>query len=326
MNLEGHPMQLEGAIVATDDLMYQAVESDVKILEDASRHIVTAGGKRVRPRMLFLCYLALGGTNLEQAVPIATAVELVHTATLVHDDINDHGRLRRGRVTVNEQWGRTFALLTGDYLFTKVYSLMAPYGDLNKILAEATVALVEGETLQAAAAKENNLNREVYQKIVAKKTASLFRAAALLGSNLANGSQRDVDALGDFGFYLGLTFQIVDDLLDLTGDSRLIGKDAGVDVEQGKGVATAYSHDHSNSNGNDHVQTIASIAESPETEEGDPFLKIKRRLIEGGAVEEGKQMAQFLASQARTSLQSIAPNEYVAQLENLVDQILSRTN
>lgn len=318
-------MRLEEAVQATDVLMYAAVKSDVKVLEEASRHIITAGGKRVRPRVLFLSYQAVGGKNLAEVIPLAAAVELVHTATLVHDDINDHGHVRRGRVTVNERWGRTFALLTGDFLFTQVYSLMAPYGDLNKVLAEATVALVEGETLQAAAAKEDNLNREIYQQIVAKKTASLFRASALLGATFAGGEKKIVDALGDYGFYLGLVFQVTDDLLDLTGDPRLTGKEVGIDVAQGKGVASAYIHERG---GNGQHRVMEQVAEASELDVNgeDPFLAIKRRLIAGGAVEEGTKMSQFLASQARSALSLTPSNASQQELERLIDQVLNRHN
>src|SRR5947207_1090008 len=177
-------MNYEQALQAVDDLLKSIVNSDVDILRDASHHILEAGGKRVRPRLTLLAYEAVGGTDLNAVLPVAAAVELVHTATLVHDDINDHGITRRGRPTVNARWGRTFALLTGDYLFTKVYELMAPYKDLNIVFAEATIALVEGETLQAAAAKAGQLDRETYARIIAKKTASLFSAAVRLGAML----------------------------------------------------------------------------------------------------------------------------------------------
>jgi geranylgeranyl pyrophosphate synthase len=146
----------------------------VEVLGEAGRYILEAGGKRIRPRLLLLAYEAAGGKNLDRVIPVAAAVELVHTATLVHDDINDHGSMRRGRPTVNARYGRTLALLIGDFLFTKVYELMAPYEDLNVVFAATTVALVEGETLQAWAAKTNNLNRETYARIIAKKTAVLF--------------------------------------------------------------------------------------------------------------------------------------------------------
>ncbi|MCC6905128.1 MAG: polyprenyl synthetase family protein, partial [Anaerolineae bacterium] len=281
--------------------------------------ILLAGGKRVRPRLLFLSYLIAGGSSLEDAVPLAAAVELVHTATLVHDDINDHGTTRRGHVTINERWGRTFALLTGDFLFAQVYRLMAPYKDLNTTFAEATVALVEGETLQAAAAKDNNLNRDLYQKIVAKKTASLFRASALLGAQLAGGKADIVDTLGEYGFYLGLAFQIVDDLLDLTGDPVLMGKDAGVDVLQGKGVATAV---RTNGSADGYTASAVALVEPPD----DAITAIKRRLIEGGAVEEGRQMAQVLAMQANRCLDRLPQGPEVEQLRDLITAVIERDN
>jgi geranylgeranyl pyrophosphate synthase len=315
-------MEIEQAVEATNEHMFNSVASDISVLEEASRHILIAGGKRVRPKLLFLSYQAVGGTDLSSAVPLAAAVELVHTATLVHDDINDHGRVRRGRATVNEKWGRTFALLTGDFLFTKVYSLMAPYKDLNRLLAEATVALVEGETLQAYAVKTNNLNREIYQQIVAKKTASLFRAAAALGAEWGGGGTKESSALGDFGFYLGLAFQIIDDLLDLTGDAQLVGKDTGIDLMQGKGVGTVYAHETGSAMQFEQVM----IAPEQTVEEDDPFAEIKRRLIADGAIDEGKQMAQIIAVQARRALEGIPHNSSVDQLNELLTLVLDRQN
>src|SRR5215468_5895267 len=207
-------MSNDQALQSVDALLESVLNSDVDVLREASKHILEAGGKRVRPRLTLLAYEAVGGTDLDSVIPVAAAVELVHTATLVHDDINDHGTLRRGRPTVNARWGRTFALLTGDYLFTKVYELMAPFKDLNIVFADATVALVEGETLQAAAAKSGQLDRETYTRIIAKKTASLFAAAVKLGAMLAGGSAEQITALEQYGFNLGLAFQIVDDILD----------------------------------------------------------------------------------------------------------------
>lgn len=319
-------MNVDDAVHAADRLMFDVVASEVSVLEETSRHIITAGGKRVRPRILFLAYQAVGGADLASAVPLAAAVELVHTATLVHDDINDHGRIRRGRETINEHWGRTYALLTGDYLFTRVYTLMAAYGgDLNRILAETTVALVEGEALQAAAAKNNVLTREVYQQIVAKKTASLFRCAALLGAQWGRGAQKVIEALGDYGFFLGLAFQIVDDLLDLTGDPQLMGKDTHVDIVQGKGVAAAYAH--AAGGGNGHSAPDVVVAEHVDmATEGDPFLAIKRQLIAGGAVDEGRQMAQVIAMRAQKALERVPPGSAVEELGRLIALVLERNH
>ncbi len=313
-------MNLEEALRAVDARMYEVVASEVTVLQEASRHIITAGGKRVRPRVLLLSYQAAGGTDLAEAVPVAAAVELVHTATLVHDDINDHGVMRRGRVTINEKWGRTFALLTGDFLFTKVYELMAPHKDLNVTFANATVALVEGETLQAAAAKDDALDRETYQQIVAKKTASLFRAAAMLGAQLAKADPQIVETLGEYGFYLGLIFQIVDDLLDLTGDPRLMGKATDVDLVQGKGVAAAIAK----ATGNGRLLEEVSAQEAATVSADDPFLAIKRRLIAGGAVEEGRKMAHLIAAQAHAVLDRLPPHPAVDGLRELIGLVLER--
>jgi geranylgeranyl pyrophosphate synthase len=315
-------MDLEQALAAANDLMYEVVRSDVELLEEASHYIIAAGGKRVRPRVLFLAYQVAGGKDLAATVPIAAAIELVHTATLVHDDINDHGRTRRGRVTINEQWGRTFALLTGDFLFTKVYSLMAPYGDLNVTFAEATIALVEGETLQAEAARNNSLNRQTYQRIVAKKTASLFRASAMLGAQLAGADQRMVDNLGEYGFFLGLAFQVVDDLLDLTGDPGLMGKEIHIDMVQGKGMASAVAHGE-NGRGDGRAPTTSNTTAVAEME-GDPFLPIKRRLIEEGAIEEGRAMAHMLAQQAAAKLALLPPGPAVDELHSLIAAVVER--
>jgi octaprenyl-diphosphate synthase len=197
---------------------------------------------------------------------------------------------------------------------------MAPYRDMNITLAEATVALVEGETLQAQAAKDNTLNREIYQKIVAKKTASLFRAAGMLGAQLAEADRHAVEALGEFGFFLGLAFQIVDDLLDLTGDMRLMGKNAHVDVAQGKGVASAYG-----TSGNGHSRGgAASVMEVETTQDNDPFLAVKRRLIESGAVEEGREMARMIGDQALAALSHFPVSGPRSQLSDLVGLVLDR--
>jgi octaprenyl-diphosphate synthase len=307
-------MTIQQAMQSVENIMFEVVNSDVKTLRDASRHILDAGGKRVRPRLLMLAYSAFGGTDYGYAAPAAAAIELVHTASVVHDDINDHGVVRRGRPSVNAVWGRTFALLTGDFLFTKVYELMAPYKDLNIDLAEATVALVEGETLQAAAVKDNNFTREVYYQIIALKTAALFKASATIGAKLGHADQKSIDALGQYGYSVGLAFQIIDDVLDLTADSTQLGKTSGIDLAQGRGYAAAYS-----SNGHSNTAVAEAVVE-----EADPMVSIKAKILKGDAINEARVQARTLAQSAISCLDVLPESQAKRELIELANMVVDR--
>ena len=223
----------------------------------------------------------------------------MHSASVVHDDINDHGLVRRGRPSINAAWGRTFALLTGDFLFTKVYELMSPFGDLNVDLARAAVALVEGETLQASAVAENTLNRETYLRIIALKTAALFQAAAQMGASLGD-EPEFAPALGEFGFHIGMAFQITDDILDLTSTDNVLGKTVGRDRQQGKGYAAVQ---------NDGELDV-----------------ITRKLLEneGAAVAAGRTHAAQLIAQAEDAIREVPPSPAKEALSQLAAAIIER--
>lgn len=297
---------IESGLQAVEYAMLDIVNSDVDVLRDASRHILQAGGKRVRPRLLMLAYIATGGTDVEYAAPPAAAVELMHTASVVHDDINDHGIVRRGQKSVNAIWGRTFALLTGDFLFTSVYELMAPYGDLNKSLAKAATALVEGETLQAAAVKNNEFTRENYARIIGLKTAALFQSAAEMGAKLTKSSDEVIEALATYGYNIGLAFQIVDDILDIVGDEATLGKTSGIDIEQGRGFASVQ-----NGNGN---------GQSPD----DIMNTIKGKLMKGNRLQEAREQARDLVDMAIEELDVLPHSDAKQELIQLAHLIIDR--
>jgi octaprenyl-diphosphate synthase len=306
--------RVEEGLTAVEIKLRTVVDSDVELLRDASRHIIASGGKRLRPRLVFLAYLAAGGKDVDEAVPLAAAIELVHTATLVHDDINDHSLTRRGKITVHARWGRTFGLLTGDYLFTKVYELMAPYGrTFNMIMADACVKLVEGETLQAAAAKSGQMDREIYKKIIARKTASLFEAGARMGAALGGASQESIEALAEYGYNLGLAFQIVDDILDIIGDPETLGKPVGGDLVRGEGVLIAQNGKHTGAGA-----TAAPVAEV------DPIKEMMLRLRDSGAVEIARAQAHELAERARTILELLPSSPAREELNDLIDAVIDR--
>lgn len=299
---------LDAWMATVERAMFDVTDSDAPVLRDASRHILGAGGKRIRPRLLLLSYVALGGRDMGYAANPAAAVELMHTASVVHDDINDHGTLRRGRPSVNALWGRTFALLTGDFLFTAVYELMAPYQDLNIDLATAARGLVEGETMQASAVKNRTFTREAYMEIIAKKTAALFRAASAIGARLARASQSEISVLAEFGFNIGLAFQIVDDILDLVEDESKLGKTSGVDVTQGRGVAVALN----DVNGNGDAAAV------------DPLDEIRRKLMEGDTIIKARKQASWLVESAIASLALLEDSPAKSALIELARQVVER--
>ncbi len=297
-------------LVAVESALRDAVDSDVKVLHDASHHIISSGGKRIRPQVALLAYLAAGGDDLKTAVPMAAALEMVHTATLVHDDINDHSMTRRGQVTVHAKWGRTFALLTGDYLFTKVYELMNPYGaPYNSIMSDACIRLVEGETLQAAAAKAGTMDAETYKTIISRKTASLFEAGAEMGSRLAGADDAVVETLIAYAHNLGLTFQIVDDILDIVGDPETMGKDVGLDLAQHRGVMAAEDEDGA-----------APIT----TTESEDVQEMIAQLRDSGAVEIARMQAAEVARRARAALEPLPDSPAKETLLALVDLVMDR--
>ncbi|MEZ4641538.1 MAG: polyprenyl synthetase family protein [Chloroflexota bacterium] len=310
---------IEQALSAIDNFMENNVGSDIEILQAASTHIMRSGGKRIRPRMVLLAYLAAGGQHIHDVVGLAAAVELVHTASLVHDDINDHSQTRRGKPTIHAIWDRTFALLTGDYMFAKVYEVMAPYGNpYNLIMSQAAVRLVEGETLQAAAAKSGDMNRETYKQIISLKTASLFEAAARMGAQYANDDVDVVNGLAEYAYNLGMTFQIVDDILDIIGDPEALGKPIGTDLTQGRGFLAIQNGDGASKG------DVAAVAEATAVAELDAMQSMMSRLRNSGAVEIAWMQAREMASRARAALRIVPQTSARDELEGLIDAVLNR--
>jgi geranylgeranyl pyrophosphate synthase len=213
----------------------RVIDSRVNLLVEASRHIICAGGKRIRPQVVLLAYTAAGGQDVSCAVPVAAAVELIHTASLIHDDIDDHSGLRRGRPTVNARWGNTTALLTGDFIFGKLMKHIGSFdARIIQVLANACVNIVEGETRQMLTLGDFDMTEETYMEIVRQKTASLFAASAETGGIMARATEQQVRTLAEYGLNLGMAFQIKDDALDYVGGSDQLGKPVALDLIQGK--------------------------------------------------------------------------------------------
>jgi geranylgeranyl diphosphate synthase type I len=207
------------------------LSGDPKRLYDACKHITNAGGKRVRPLICLLSCEAVGGKTAD-AVKTAAALELVHTFTLIHDDIMDDDDLRRGRPSVHKMYGESTAILAGDLLFSKAFELCNE--PAVRVLARAASEICEGQEMDMSFERTKNVSEKEYLEMIRRKTAVLLEAAAESGAILGKASKGQVKALADYGRDLGLAFQIHDDVLDLTADEKKLGKPVGSDIVEGK--------------------------------------------------------------------------------------------
>ena len=212
-----------------------SVVCEESLLTDICFHVIGAGGKRIRPGVALLSFKAVGGAENEKIVNLASSFELIHSATLIHDDINDLGEIRRGREAAYKKYGVQKALIAGDFLFVRSFRLGDSWdGRVVQMVADAATAIAESEILQSTHEFDPSVTQEVCEKIIEGKTAKIIEAAAMVGSYLGNGSEDQVQMLGRYGLNLGMAFQIVDDVLDIDGSESQLGKSKGVDFTDGK--------------------------------------------------------------------------------------------
>ncbi len=209
--------------------------SEVSLINAISGYIITAGGKRLRPALLLLTAQAHGHDGPHRHA-LAAVVELIHTATLLHDDVVDESELRRGRSTSNATWGNAASVLSGDFLYSRAFQMMVAAGNLRvlQILADATNVIAEGEVLQLLNMHDAAIDVERYMQVIHYKTAALFEAAARIGAALAGCDAQAEEAAATYGRALGMAFQLVDDALDYRGDAAEMGKNVGDDLREGK--------------------------------------------------------------------------------------------
>lgn len=218
-----------------NDTIVECMRSQAGLIPELAGHLVHAGGKRLRP-MVTLASARLFGADGTAHVKLAAAVELIHGATLLHDDVVDASRLRRGVKTANVIWGNKESVLVGDFIFSRAFELMVAAGDLKvlEILASASSIIAEGEVLQLATQKNLDATFEMYLSVIEAKTAALFAAAARSGAVIAGCSPADEDAMRRYGANLGIAYQLVDDALDYCGAEGALGKSVGDDFREGK--------------------------------------------------------------------------------------------
>ena len=309
-------------MAAVDALVRARMDSPVPLIPALAEHLIGAGGKRVRPLVTVAASHVVAG-GAEGALKLAAAVEFIHTATLLHDDVVDGSSLRRGKVAAHLIWGGASSVLVGDFLFAGAFELMVEAGSMQAlhVLASASRVIAEGEVLQLTAAHDLNLSKETYLRIIQSKTAELFAAAAEAGALVAGGSAEEAAALRAYGMNLGLAFQLIDDVLDYGGSAEVLGKNAGDDFREGKST----------------LPLLLAIARSPQEstfwervigrrDQGDGDFKRARELIVGtGALQATLDLAHDYADRAKAALSRFPAGEWRAAMEELADFTVSRS-
>jgi octaprenyl-diphosphate synthase len=226
-------------LLRVDALIRTRLASDVALVRQVAQYIVASGGKRMRPALLLLASGAAGyqePPGKAHRLLLAAVVEFIHTATLLHDDVVDESGMRRGRQTANAAFGNAASVLVGDFLYSRAFQMMVETDDMRvmQVLAEATNTIAGGEVLQLMGSHDPDVDEGRYLEVIRRKTAKLFEAAARLGGVLARSPREVEQGLADYGMHAGTAFQLVDDVLDYSGDSTTIGKSLGDDLAEGK--------------------------------------------------------------------------------------------
>ncbi len=290
-----------------DTVIRSRLNSDVVLIRTIGEYIISAGGKRMRPVLLLLVAQALGYRGSHQHL-MAAAVEFIHTATLLHDDVVDESDLRRGRGTANAVFGNAASVLVGDYLYSRAFEMMVDVDSMRimQIMSGATTVIAEGEVLQLLNIHDPDVSEERYLQVVRFKTAKLFEAAAEAGAVLAGASQAQQEAAAAYGRHIGTAFQLVDDVLDYTGDVGALGKNVGDDLREGKPTLPLIRVLEV---GSDAQKKL--VREAIEKGEAD-FDLVAQAIHDTGALDHARQCAVFEAELARQALE-VLPNSDARQ-------------
>ncbi|HET9221263.1 MAG TPA: polyprenyl synthetase family protein [Roseiflexaceae bacterium] len=307
-------------LAAIEQLLMRRADSQAPLLAAAGAHTIAAGGKRLRAALVLLA-ARLGDYDLERASHPAAAIELLHAASLVHDDLVDHTGRRRGHVTVHARWDCSVALMLGDYFFALSANELAAEPDPRIIRFYATAAqtIVEGELSPVTQLEPLEVALAQYHHKIGCKTAALFEAACKAGITVAGGTGPQIDALGRFGYNLGLAFQIVDDVLDFTGDERALGKPAGNDLREGTWTLPLIYAVGEGSNA--QLRELARTLRPPSP---DHALELLSAVIASGGVARALEEAQATAARALAQLADFPSSKTTRALADICDFILSR--
>ena len=304
----------------TDDILINRLNSNVELINQMSHYIINSGGKRIRPLLLLLCARATSYSGKDHHA-MAVVIELIHTATLLHDDVVDESTTRRGQNTVNELWGNAPSVLVGDFLYSRAFEIMVEPNSMEimRVLSKATNQISEGEVLQLLNIRNAKVSRSEYFEVIEQKTACLFKAACQIAGILSESSEELITALGSFGMHLGNAFQIIDDNLDYESDSSMIGKEIGDDLSEGK-VTLPMIYALEQTTGKENKILTNAITEA-DASNIDNIVDI---LVNVNAFEFSRNVAKDESIKALNSLKVIPESNYRSALKLLCELSLER--
>ena len=298
------------------------VQSQVSAIPAIGGYIQDGGGKRIRPAVLLMAARMAGYTG-ERAVTYASVIEFIHTATLVHDDIIDESNLRRGRDAVHMRYGNHITVLFGDFLYLKSMSLALSHDalDIVRLLCDVTLRIVEGEIYQLTKNGVVDLSEEEHFDIVRRKTALLFAGSAKIGGMLGPTTREQQEALWDYGVNIGMAFQIIDDLLDFTGEQEALGKPVGGDLREGKMTLPVI---HLYCNGTGRGQELLRRALETRSVSAEDWRELRSLLAQARSIDYAQRIAARFVERAKKALTAFPPSDARDALLYLPDYVVSR--
>jgi octaprenyl-diphosphate synthase len=298
------------------------VTTRVDFIREIVTYIIKSGGKRVRPILLILS-ARLSGYKDNLHIPYAAIIEFIHTTTLLHDDVVDNAKTRRGSSTVNTVWGNESSVLVGDFLYSKSFEVMAEHGDheILRTVSKATTALSEGEILELLKTSDIETTEEEYFEVIGNKTAVLFSAACEIGALLGGVNEQKRAALGAFGYNLGIAFQLKDDILDYVSFDAVLGKNIGTDLKEGK-VTLPLIHALKSASEKEKL-FVKKVMEKSKITAKD-FEKVRTMIQSRGGIDYTAEMTTRYINTAKNNLNVFEPSPYRDALITLADFMLKR--
>lgn len=321
MSIEAIREFIAADMQAIDRVIRSRLHSGVALIEQVAEHIIAGGGKRLRPALVVLSAGAHGyqGTLHHQ---LAAVVEFIHTATLLHDDVVDESALRRGHPTANSMFGNAASVLVGDFVYSRSFQMMVEVGSMRilEVLAEATNIIAEGEVLQLMNCHNPDIDEAGYLQVIRCKTAKLFEAATRIGALLGGADRAAEEAMARYGAHLGTAFQLIDDVLDYSGDHAVIGKNVGDDLAEGKPTLPLI---HAMRRGT--PAQVAAVRRAIEAGGLDELPAVLAAIRDTGALDYARACARTESAVACAELQGLAPSKQREFLLQLAEFAVNRT-